>query len=172
MNFRNIHYLKSGSAIQKRAFQVLNELKVFKILKDFDPILVGTIPLDIAIEGSDLDIICCAKDLIFFSEFLKENFGLFDDFSIHDRMIRNQKSLVCQFSFKNFPFEIFGQDCPTEKQDAYLHLLVEAQLLKQSGPKAKKEIIKLKQQGLKTEPAFAKYFNIPGDPYEELVKDL
>jgi len=39
-----------------------------------------------------------------------------------------------------------------------------------SGESARKKIIKLKKSGLKTEPAFAKYFNLKGDPFDELLK--
>jgi hypothetical protein len=39
-----------------------------------------------------------------------------------------------------------------------------------SGESARKQIIKLKKLGLKTEPAFAKYFNLKGDPFDELLK--
>ena len=39
-----------------------------------------------------------------------------------------------------------------------------------SGENARKQIIKLKKLGLKTEPAFAKYFNLKVDPFNELLK--
>jgi len=39
-----------------------------------------------------------------------------------------------------------------------------------SGKSARKQIIKLKKLVLKTEPSFAKYFNLKGDPFDELLK--
>ena len=55
-------------------------------------------------------------------------------------------------------------------QFAVIHLNIEARLLNLAGPLAKNSIRQLKQQGIKTEPAFATYFNITGDPYYELAK--
>jgi len=49
-------------------------------------------------------------------------------------------------------------------------MIVEKKLLEISGESARKQIIKLKKLGLKTEPAFAKYFNLKGDPFDELLK--
>ena len=49
-------------------------------------------------------------------------------------------------------------------------MIVEKKLLEISGESARKQITKLKKLGLKTEPAFAKYFNLKGDPFDELLK--
>ncbi|OBZ55281.1 alpha/beta hydrolase, partial [Bacillus cereus] len=46
--------------------------------------------------------------------------------------------------------------------------IVEHMLLMQH-PHIREEVIRLKEQGLKTEPAFAQVLNIDGDPYEELI---
>jgi len=43
-------------------------------------------------------------------------------------------------------------------------------ICKISGKSERKQIIKLKKLGLKTEPAFAKYFNLNDDPFDELLK--
>lgn len=39
-NFININYLKFGNTKQKRAYETLNEINIFNILKKFSPILV------------------------------------------------------------------------------------------------------------------------------------
>ncbi|MBL1705198.1 DUF4269 domain-containing protein [Klebsiella pneumoniae] len=36
-------------------------------------------------------------------------------------------------------------------------------------PHIREEILRLKENGLKTEPAFAQVLNINGDPYEALI---
>jgi hypothetical protein len=42
--------------------------------------------------------------------------------------------------------------------------------LAQHGERFKNEVIKLKKQGIKTEPAFASLLGLPGDPYGALLK--
>jgi len=49
-------------------------------------------------------------------------------------------------------------------------MIVEKKLLEISGESARKQITKLKESGLKTEPAFAEYFNLKGNPFDELLK--
>jgi hypothetical protein len=49
-------------------------------------------------------------------------------------------------------------------------MLIEHHFLQTKGDNFRKEIIQLKEIGLKTEPAFAKALSIEGDPYLELLK--
>lgn len=66
--------------------------------------------------------------------------------------------------------EIFGQPVPTKQQMGYRHLIAEHKLLMKHGETFRQKIIKLKKQGYKTEPAFAKALGLKGDPYLELLK--
>ena len=65
---------------------------------------------------------------------------------------------------------MFAQDVPVAGQFACLHLLVEDRLLRLASEAAREAIRQLKRDGLKTEPAFAHYFGLAGDPYEELAR--
>lgn len=65
--------------------------------------------------------------------------------------------------------EIYATDIDTEKQNGYLHMIKEYEILQARNDSFKMEIIKLKKQGIKTEPAFCKLLNISGDPYVELL---
>jgi Domain of unknown function (DUF4269) len=49
-------------------------------------------------------------------------------------------------------------------------MIVEARLLEMGGQDARRAIRQMKNAGLKTEPAFACYFKIKGDPYEALLE--
>jgi hypothetical protein len=49
-------------------------------------------------------------------------------------------------------------------------MLIEHSLLTEKGEHFRQEIIKLKRQGLKTEPAFAKLLGLDGDPYKAILK--
>jgi hypothetical protein len=49
-------------------------------------------------------------------------------------------------------------------------MIIEHRVLIEKGEKFRQEIIKLKRQGLKTEPAFAKLLGLDGNPYEALLK--
>ncbi|RYD74479.1 MAG: DUF4269 domain-containing protein, partial [Sphingobacteriales bacterium] len=79
-------------------------------------------------------------------------------------------SLKANFFINNFEFEIFGQNIHTEDQNAYRHMLVEHKILQEKGEDFRKQIIELKNQGYKTEVAFAKLLALKGDAYEELLK--
>ena len=170
MDFRNIEYLKEGNDLQKEVFWLLDKNAIFQKLKDFDPILTGTYPLQINTKSSDLDIICYWKNKDEFEKLLVREFGKEDQFSVKRKKINSQLSIIATFEIDSFQFEIFGQNIPSEEQYSFRHMLIEYNLLKRYGDEFRNKIIALKERGYKTEPAFAKLLNIKGDPYIELLK--
>ena len=167
---KNIDYLRSGNKRQKSAYAVISKLDIFNKLEKFNPILAGTIPLDIDIDSSDLDIICESSDLKEFESTIKFHFGSLNSFNSYILNVREVPSVIASFEIYNFTFEIFCQSVPVQNQYAVIHLNIEDRLLRLSGNAAKENIRNLKRQGIKTEPAFAIYFKITGDPYVELAK--
>ena len=170
MDFLNIDYLKFGNQKQIQAFEVLTKNNILSRISEFNPILVGTIPLNIAIENSDLDIICTWKDKQEFMEKLYFHFENENQFSIREALIDGAKTVVANFISDGFEIEIFGQNIPVEHQNGYRHMLIEHEILNAKGEDFRLEIIKLKEQGFKTEPAFATLLGLNGNPYEELLK--
>ncbi|KOP67797.1 HIT family protein [Bacillus sp. FJAT-18019] len=170
IHFRNIEYLHRGSAKQRDAALVIDELGIMDHLKSYDPILVGTIPIGIDIAGSDLDIICCVSDFTLFEREIKSRYSsLIPELTCTSRIVNKIERMVVRFQYKDWDFEIFAQPVPSSKQNGYRHMMIEHKLLNQLGEAAKQRIIELKRSGFKTEPAFAELLNIPGDPYEELL---
>ncbi|WP_185209552.1 DUF4269 domain-containing protein [Chryseobacterium sp. C3] len=168
IDFTKIDYLKNGNERQKIAYEVLTRYQIFEKLKNYSPILAGTIPIEIDIEDSDLDIICEAKDFTEFEKTLSEMFSEFD-LKIEKIMVNNEQATVLNFKLEEFPVEIFGQNKPATEQNAYQHMIAEYKILQGKGENFKQKIIKLKKQGIKTEPAFGILLNLE-NPYEDLLK--
>ena len=170
IDFKNYNYLKEGNEKQQNAYEVLKKLDIFNTLKDFSPILVGTIPINIDIESSDLDIICEVYNFKLFQEIIEINYFMHNKFHINIYINNNEKILTIGFYVDNIEIEIYAQSLETCKQNGYRHMIVEDRILKLGGERTRDEIIKLKKEGLKTEPAFARYLGIDGNPYDELLK--
>lgn len=68
------------------------------------------------------------------------------------------------------PVQIFAQPRPVIEQNAYRHMVVEARLLEIGSARAREAVRALNKAGLKTEPAFARYFHLEGDPYATLLE--
>lgn len=169
-DFKNIEYLKRGNQRQQHAYNVLNELSIFDQLLQYRPILTGTIPIGIDLPESDLDIICeCSNH----NEFVTTLSSLYADqpkFYVQTKFWYDLSTTIVTFQTGGFDIEIFGQNYPTENQNAYKHMLIEHKILKANDKSFKAEIIRLKREGFKTEPAFATVLDLDGDPYEELLK--
>lgn len=168
-DWMNITYLREGTARQREAYHALMTLGIFEHLQAYSPVLAGTIPLDIDVPDSDLDIICEVHDLDAFERLIRECFSLYDDFRMRHYDVRGVASVVANFYAEGFMIEVFGLPYPVEAQNAYRHMVVEARLLALGGEKTKQAIRSLKQEGIKTEPAFAQYFGLVGDPYEAML---
>jgi hypothetical protein len=162
--------LAEGSPRQRAAWRALQALRLFPLLAEYTPALAGTLPLGIDLPESDLDVICAAFDLEAFAGRVAGHFGRMDGFRMARKRFNGLPAVVARFVIAGFPVEVFGQPRPVQEQNAYRHLLVEARLLEIGGPRARAEIRRLKAAGLKTEPAFARYFRLPGDPYETLLQ--
>lgn len=169
INFDTIEYLKEGNNKQQRAYQILVNNSVLQKLHEFDPRLVGTIPLDIDIEDSDLDIICCWKNKNLFIESVIESFAEQREFLLSERKILTRETILTSFLLDEFKVEIFGQNRPTKEQEGYRHMIAEYFILSHNDHHFRESIRKLKKEGLTTEEAFAKQLNLPGDPYQELL---
>lgn len=169
IDFKNIAYLKDGTERQVEAFEVLQALGVFQSLDKYQPVLTGTIPIAIDIADSDLDIICYAKDISGFEQDLYSLFSDKMDFNCAIREVNTVPSVIAKFRYKGFEIEVFGQDIPVLEQNAYRHMLIEHRILMEKGEAFRKNIIELKEGGMKTEPAFAKLLGLKGDPYETLL---
>ncbi|WP_294268958.1 DUF4269 domain-containing protein [uncultured Chryseobacterium sp.] len=173
IDFTAINHLKEGNETQRRAYEVLTRYRIFEKLKSYSPVLAGTIPIGIDVEGSDLDIICqvdltCEED--FLDELMFKKIVPQDvEVAVKSMVVNGEKSIVVNFMLDGFPVEIFGQDIPPVQQNAYRHMLAEYSILKEKGDGFKQEIIQLKRQGIKTEPAFGLLLGLE-DPYEDLLK--
>ncbi len=169
IDFENIEYLKFGNAKQQLAYKVLTKYEVLSELKQFDPILVGTIPINIDIKNSDLDIICYCKEVLEFKKIIKDNFSNCKDFKIWEQSGLEHNAIVANFILNDYEIEIFGQDIPTKHQNAYRHMIIEHKILIERGEEFRQKIIELKQQGYKTEPAFGILLGLNENPYIELL---
>jgi len=170
INFKNIDYLKSGTARQQLAWEEITRYKVLELLKKYNPILTGTLPIGIDVPESDLDIICECKNHLEFKTYLSENFSNKKEFKVYSTKQNGIYSTIAEFKTDNFLFEIFGQNIPTEKQNAYRHMLIEKEILNERGIEFRNKIMELKHNGIKTEPAFAQLLGLTGDPYKALLK--
>ncbi|WP_405246080.1 DUF4269 domain-containing protein [Cellulophaga sp. Asnod2-G02] len=169
-NFITIDYLKSGNERQKLAFSEIKKHKILEKLKKYNPILTGTIPIEIDVPESDLDIICECQNHSEFKAYLLDQFSQKKDFKMYSILQNDIESTIAEFKTDNFLFEIFGQNIPTEKQDAYRHMIIERNILEEKGFEFKQKVKDLKSSGIKTEPAFAKLLGLKGNPYAELLK--
>ncbi|MBC9795637.1 DUF4269 domain-containing protein, partial [Sinomicrobium weinanense] len=152
IDFEDITYLKTGSEIQKKTYQVLTEHSILKQLNAYDPVLAGTIPLDMAIEDSDLDIICYWEDKETFIRNLKDCFGNYPGFLLKTKTISGSDTVLARFDADGFKIEVFGQDIPVCEQAAYIHMIAEDSLLQERGKIFRQRILDLKRKGHKTEP--------------------
>jgi hypothetical protein len=169
-NWRDLAYLATGNDRQRRALVAIEVLGIFRDLAEFSPVLAGTVPLGIDLPGSDLDVLCCAADLADFKGHIGALYGALAGYRCWSGTVRGIPSVVANFTYSGWDFEVFAQPVAVEEQNGYLHLDVEARLLELGGESAREAIQELKRQGLKTEPAFARYFTLAGDPYETLAR--
>ncbi|MDW8850058.1 DUF4269 domain-containing protein [Flavobacterium sp. MMLR14_040] len=161
--------LKNGNQKQVLAYKILTEHNVLANIAEFEPILVGTIPINIDIENSDLDIICYCENKTDFIEKLESIFGNKNGFTIRETIIDNAETVIANFKIELFEIEIFGQNIPTKNQNGYKHMIIEHEILQSNNESFRLEIIKLKQKGYKTEPAFGFLLGLKGNPYQELL---
>ncbi len=169
-DFFNLSYLKTGSAIQQKGANVIEELEMMDILAAYDPVLAGTLPLDLFTPESDLDILCFSQDLKDTEMKWRHRFGTDKSFSAVTKSVKGIESLIASFNSGGFRFELFAQGIPTKQQTAYLHMVNEFKLLERYGKSLRDQILDMKRHGMKTEPAFALALKLPGDPYEALLK--
>lgn len=94
-DWRDISYLQGGTKRQRSAYASLRESRVLEIFRDYDPVLVSTVCVDLDTPSSDLDVICEARDLEAFSILLSSTFGTFRRFSLH-RSDRSPPAIVAQ----------------------------------------------------------------------------
>ena len=166
IDFKNIQYLKLGNSKQKEIYRIVNEYNLLEILKDYSPIIVGTFPININIENSDIDIILQVQNMKVLEDLLITNFSKFRYFK---STLLDNNNFVCNFIIENYPFEIFAQNLKTEKQYGYLHMIKEYKILASEDENFAEKIRELKRNGIKTEPAFCSMLNIKGNPYIELL---
>ncbi|MGR9049643.1 DUF4269 domain-containing protein [Halobacillus faecis] len=167
--FDLLEELKKGNQKERNAYKTIKGLCIFEELSIYNPVLCGTIPIGLDLDHSDLDIVMDVKDLKTFEKKLVDLYGSKPGFAMKRTMIRSREVVKANFLSNNFELELFGQDQPTYCQNAYLHMIIEYELLKDR-PYLKDKVIELRRQGYKTEPAFCELLGIAGDPYEGLVQ--
>ncbi|UFX43617.1 DUF4269 domain-containing protein [Bradyrhizobium sp. 41S5] len=142
---------------------------VMELLKPFDPRIVGTLPLGIAVPGSDIDIVCHAPDPNAFADIVWTHYRSTDDFVL-SRWTSGTRPAIARFVWDGWPFELFGDQRPVDQQQGWIHFEVERRLLALDDGRLRQAVGKLRADGLKTEPAFAAVLAIPGDPYRGLLE--
>ena len=164
-NWKDISYLKDGNPKQRKVYDILKRIEILEYLEDFSPIVVGTIPLGIDIETSDLDIVCQFNDKEEIEKVLVEKYSHFDQFTIRKM---GENAYAYNFWFENCEIEVYASKVPTEESNSYRHLLIADRLLSLYGESFKQKIVQLKKEGYMTEPAIAKLLDLHGETYETI----
>ncbi len=167
--WHNWRRYENGTPMQHKMYQALDRLQIMDTLAPWEPVVIGTIPLDIDIPGSDIDIALYVDDFDQVEQVVRQHFSQFDGFRLERRVQTYRTVLVCQFFFDGFEIELYGENRPTECQNGYRHMVIESRFLDLAGTRLRDHIRQLKLNGLKTEPAFAEVLGIEDDPYDSLL---
>lgn len=159
-DFFDLSYLAKGSSIQQAGYRSIISSGIMERLKEFNPVVVGTLPLDLFTYASDIDIICNYTDADKFQ-------ALFND--SQRKQLGGIDSVIANFEHDNFEFEIVGQPVSVTEQVAFRHMIVEWNILAANDGAFRAKIMELKRKGIKTEPAFAQVLGLQGDPYQALL---
>lgn len=161
-----------GTPDQRRAYSALRESEAMDLLAEFTPVLAGTLPLDVHLPGSDLDLICRWREPRVYEDRLRARFGDRPGFTLYVAGRGRERSIVARFRLGDFACEIFGQDRPVSRQFAVRHLIAEERLLRASADpvRDRARIRAHKRAGLTTEAAFARVFGLRGDPFARLLE--
>lgn len=172
IKFHNLS-LKSVISFESRLkFAVMvSELRLFEIFQNHEPFIAGTIPLAIDGPESDIDFLVSVVNHDEFIQICESHFSGLTDFEIYQGHQNGADYSLCRFKHRSFPFEIYAAYESTFQQNGFVHFQVEEKILKYGPVEWRDEVIKLKTEGLKTEPAFAKLLNQnEEDPYQFLSK--
>lgn len=137
-------------------------------LAAYDPHLAGTPPLGIHIETSDIDILCCAPDAEVFVGDVLQHYAKMSGFSIW-QWTSEDRPVVATFHAYGWDFELFASPLPVSQQFGWRHFKIERRLLSLGGDCFRRAIHALRQNGLKTEPAFWSALRQEGNPYIGLL---
>jgi hypothetical protein len=168
--WHDIDYLQQGSEAQRRAFQVLTDRQILEQLEPYNAVLAGTFPLDVAVAGSDLDILCEVHIHPLFVAHIELCFGKENGFRLETTARGGSQVTIVNFAVDSLPVQLYGVPTPVHEQAAYLHMDVEYRLLQLGGSTVRERILALKKAGLKTEPAFAAWLGLAGNPYAALLE--
>jgi len=168
IDFLHPSYLAGGNRRQREVYHILSQLHIQEVLKRHRPVVAGTIPIDVDVEDSDIDILCEYASPGDFEKTLRQHFSGQKDFRFRPTRSRGEESLVASFDYKGYKIEIFGQMRPPAEQDGFVHMIVEHRILRLCSRRFREEVRRLKREGLGTEPAFARLLGIDTDPYETL----
>jgi hypothetical protein len=168
--WHDIGYLQQGSEAQRQAYRILRDRQILEQLEPYNAVLAGTFPLDLTVEGSDLDILCEVHAHSLFAIHVEHCFGKEDGFQLETTARGGSQVTIVNFFVDSLPVQLFGEQTPVVEQAAYLHMDVEYRLLQLGGRKARERILSLKKTEVKTEPAFAAWLKLGGDPYAALLE--
>ena len=168
--FDTLDYLARGTARQRELYGLIRRSGVFEALVEFSPVLAGTFPLSIEVEGSDLDVLCHAPEPVRLQKTLERYFSRWEGYACERLRIKGVETVVGWFRFEGMVFEVFGQPVPVRRQNGYRHMVDEEMLLRRKGGEFRHRIVARKRAGEKTEPAFAAELSLEGDPYEALLE--
>ena len=149
--------------------QVIGDLGLLDRLARFDPVVIGTPPLGLSVDNSDIDVACSWPDLKQFSVTAARAFGSNENFSVSSEEIRGEPSSIASFRSHGWEIEVFCQNIATDQQWGVRHFRVERRLL-DIAPWLHATVLDLKRSGVKTEPAFASALGLAGDPYEAVLE--
>lgn len=168
------HQLSLASVIrlesQTRIFSALHHSCLLADFRDHRPLLAGTYPLGLATSRSDLDLLFHAADLDALEIRLRQHPAVGVAVRITRGVTDGLDSLTANFEFAGVPFEIFAQDRSAVIQRAYRHFLIEEKILKYAPASFASKIRALRDDGMKTEPAFGVALSLSGDPFETLLE--
>ncbi|MEH6629505.1 MAG: DUF4269 domain-containing protein [Halopseudomonas aestusnigri] len=150
--------------------QVLDDLNLSSVLSAHEYAVIGTPPLMIDVENSDIDIACFADEPGEITKCLRENYGHLEHFIEENHPSTLYQTQVVSFETQEWQVEFFIQNQPLDQQNGVRHFFIEKRLLNLFGPTFRQSVIALKKQGIKTEPAFAKLLGVVGAPYINLLK--
>lgn len=148
--------------------EALRLSRTLAILAEFDPRIVGTLPIGIAMPESDIDVICHIGDTERFVATIWSAFAAYPQFVMR-QWVGDGRPVIASFVAHDWPIEIFGQAVPVDEQAAWRHFSVEKRLLSLGGEALRQAVMARRRSGEKTEAAFAGVLRLDGDPYRTMV---